>query len=68
MAAHVSVRLDRGLAKALRDYQKRSGKTQSQAVRDLLRYALGNTPSEAGYAEGQMAGYRDVHERLAGRE
>lgn len=54
------VRLDSDLDHGVLAFARRHGLTKSQAIRDLLRQALGNaSPVDRGWREGFAQGHRD---------
>ena len=66
MAAWLHVRLDGPTEKALRHHMAAGKLTRSQAVRDLLRHALGTVSGEreAGWHEGLMAGKAEYMKQI----
>jgi metal-responsive CopG/Arc/MetJ family transcriptional regulator len=66
VAKILSVKLDQRLAKALGEFEKREKVTTSEAVRLLLRAALGtvrNLP-ESGYHEAKFQAVREIKQRI----
>ncbi len=66
MSRTLHCRVDPDLDRDIETYASAHGMTQSEAVRDLLRTALGMDATDRGYSEGKLEGIAEIKRRMYG--